>query len=496
MSTAAYATKRTPGRLSHGARVAAIARSMGKPLMPWQQQVVDVATEELPDGSPAYGVVVISVPRQAGKSTLVAPWSFERCIDIEGGLTWYTAQSRLAARDNFTEVLRLLKRSPLGSRCSARLSNGSESVEFANGSAWRLFSPTPDALHGRTNELVVVDEAWAFTGSRGIELEQGIIPGFTTTNGQLVLLSTAGTPDSAWLLSYVERGRAAVRAERNDNVAYFEWAVPADRVDDLATALAAGVEDRTAPVYLAALQEIFDAHPAKGHTLKQRALNSAAETMAPGEFLRAYGNCWTAVAERVVPADAVADCETRTWPKPTRPVALGFDVAIDRRSAAIVAAWRDRPDGLLRFDVIVERTGTSWVAAELLRLQREVSPAAIAHPGAGPGADIADEAARLGVTFTPAAGLATRDYVAACASFLAALVDRRASHLGQAPFLAACSAAAKRTVGDAWCWSRRESAVSIAPLTAATCAAWAFDHQVHVPAPVIRSRVSATRGAR
>ena len=473
---------------------------MGKPLAPWQRLVADVATERLPDGSWAYQVVVITVPRQSGKTTLITPFASHRCLICPDALTWYTAQTRQDARDNFGEAVKLLKRSPLKPpRTKVRLSNGSEGVTFPGGASWRVFAPTPDALHGKANEQVTVDEAWAFDGVRGLALEQAIMPTFTTTGGQLLIVSTAGTAESAWLLSYVERGRAAVAAGRREGIALFEWGVSDDVRDRVEQGLIDGVDNREAPSYLAALDVILDAHPMAhdGGTLNLKALRTAAETMKPGEFLRAYGNAWTGVAERVIPASAVADTTTSTWPKPVVPVALGFDVALDRSSSSIVAAWRDGPDGPLRFDVVNERPGTSWVPARLKALQDARRPVAIAHPGAGPGVDVADEAARLGVTFTPEAGLSTRDYVASCASLLAQLVDRRALHLGHAAFVAAASAAAKRDLGDGgWAWSRRESAASIAPLVAATVAAWAFDHApTPVPTPVVRSSSRTTTRA-
>lgn len=500
-----WATPRTAGRKSHGRAIAAIAASMGRPLAPWQRHVADVSTEQLADGSWAYQVVVITVPRQSGKTTLITPFASERCLTCPDALTWYTAQTRQDARDNFGEAVKLLKRSPLKPpRTKVRLSNGSEGVTYPGGATWRVFAPTPDALHGKANEQVTVDEAWAFDGVRGLALEQAILPTFTTTGGQLVILSTAGTAESAWLLSYVERGRAAVAAGRREGIAFFEWGVSDDLRDQVEQGLIDGDPkqggDRDAPTYLAALDTILDAHPMAhvGGTLNLKALRTAAETMKPGEFLRAYGNCWTGVAERVIPASAVSDTTLppdATWTKPTVPVALAFDVSLDRSSASIVAAWRDRPDAPIRWDVIDDRPGTAWVPKALVDLQARLKPCAIAHPGAGPGVDVADEAARAGVKFTPDTGLTTRDYAAACSSLLAQLVDRRALHLGQASFVAAASAAAKRDLGDGgWAWSRREAAASIAALVATTVAAWAFDHApVPISAPVVRSSTSSTR---
>ena len=64
------ATERTD-RPTKGGEVAKVAEMLGTPLMPHQQLVVDVALEENEDGTPAYQEVVLTVPRQSGKSALV-----------------------------------------------------------------------------------------------------------------------------------------------------------------------------------------------------------------------------------------------------------------------------------------------------------------------------------------------------------------------------------------------------------------------------------------
>src|SRR5690242_21435030 len=84
-----WATPRTPGRRSFGAAVAKVAEALGRPLQPWQRQVVDVGTELVPDPtgrvivdgirhSWAYTTVVVHVQRQAGKTTLLGPKNLHR----------------------------------------------------------------------------------------------------------------------------------------------------------------------------------------------------------------------------------------------------------------------------------------------------------------------------------------------------------------------------------------------------------------------------------
>lgn len=493
-AAAAFATPRTPGRVTHGPAIAVLASAMNRPLMPWQRLVADVATERLDDGSWAYPIVVVTVPRQSGKTTLMTPTWCERCMTSPDALTWHTAQTRADARDSFLEAAKLLARSPLRPpRVTVRRSNGSEGFTFPNGASWRVFAPTEDALHGKANALVGVDEAWAHKGPRGIELEQAILPTFTTTGGQLWIISTAGTAESVWLRGYVERGRAAVAAGRREGLAYFEWALPPAEVGPVT----AGLENRATDEagYLAALERVLAAHPAygfDGSTLRLSALRQAADVMGSGEFLRAYANVWTTSSERVIPATAWDACRVAgPLDRPTGPVALGFDVSLDRGHASIVAAW-DRPDGRRVVDVIEERLGpsSSWLPARLVELAAEHRPVAVTYPAHGPADDVADQAARLGVTLAPERGLTAGTYATACAAALGSILAGTWAHLGGAALDDAAAAAGTRTLADAWAFSRRASAASIAPLGAATSASWALDHpgEAPKPAPVIVAR--------
>lgn len=474
---ALYATPRSPGRRTHGGAIAAVARAMGGELMPWQRQVADVATELLEDGSWAYPIVVVEVQRQAGKTHLVCPMGCERCAVTPDALAWFTAQTRQDARDTFTEgYMARLERSPLGGRIKARRSNGSEGLWFPTGSSFRVFAPTPDAMHGKANHLVVVDEGWAFTGVRGLELEQAILPTFSTTGGQLWIISAAGHAESAWLRSWTDRGRAAVELGRRSGVAYFKWGLAPELRPEVEEGLEAGKADPDSAAFAHALQLVLDAHPAAGHTLNLGALRVAAEAMRPGEFLRAYATVWTELEERVIPAASWAACQAGSWPEPSVPVALGFDVAMDRSDAAVVAAWRDTPGGPIRWDVVEQRTGPAgWVAPLVQELRDRRRVVAIAHNG-GPAADVADQLVRAKVKLDPPLGLTTRDYATACTGTLSAILAGTMEHNGQPALEGAVAAAAKRQLGESWAWGRRESAASIASLVAGTVAGWAFDH--------------------
>ena len=263
-----WATART-GRESHGATVAEVAAVLGIELMPWQRQVLDVALEH-EAGRLAYRDVVVTVPRQSGKSTLTLPLIVWRMLAARSTLV-YGAQSRLAARQKLLDdQLPILGRSRLGKSFTATRATGQEALRSANGSLCRVISSDETAAHGMTLSLGVLDEAWAL----GAEVEQAVRPAMSTKrNGQLWSVSTAGTARSTWWRSKVELGREAVQAGSTSGVAFFEWSAPPEApLEDPAT--------------------LRSCHPALGLTVDEATIRGDIAAMSPTEARRAYLNQW------------------------------------------------------------------------------------------------------------------------------------------------------------------------------------------------------------
>lgn len=463
--------------------------------MPHQQLIADVSSEVMPDGSWAYGVVIVTLQRQGGKTTLFGPVACHRCLTRQDAKVWLTAQTGGDARDTWLEVDKRIHRTPLGQLVVSRRANGTEAMSFPTGSTFRPFPPTEEAMHGKANELVAVDEGWAFSDEDGTALEAAITPTFTTTGGQLWIISAGGTSRSAWLLRHVLAGRAAVEAGVRQGIAYFEYGV----TDDAAAEIAAGLDPTAGePAFDRAIELVLDAHPAAGYTLRRDALISAARGMKPGEFLRAYGNHWTRAGERVIPA-ALWDAGRRdAWPPPAGSrLALGFAASIDQQDSAIVACWRDGAGEPAKLDVIEARPGIDWLVPRLAELVNSWRPAAVCHDSAGPALDVAAALARrftrAGTDDPPSWLLSTntREYAAACSGLLRHITGGQLQHCGQPALDAAVDAAARRLIGDGlWAWSRRTSSGSIAPLEAGTVALWAFDS---APAPAAAPVIVASR---
>jgi hypothetical protein len=335
---------------------------------------------------------------------------------------------------------------------------GSEWVKWKrSGGMVRPFPPTRDGLHGKTSDLVLVDEAWRFDPLAGAAIDQGIIPTQATKpNAQVWKVSTAGDAAAVWWLGTVEAGRAAVKAGRTSGLAFFDWSCP----DDMDP-----TDPKAWPKY----------HPAYGRTIGHDAMAGALDQLGPDGFARAYGNRWVAIASRVIPLDAWRRALEPPAPLPgPGTFALGFDVALDRSDAAIVAAWRDDA-GVAHLEVADYRPAAAWLLERLADLRARYRPRAIAYDQAGPALDVGDAAERADLA---PVGLKAREYAGACSALLEGLsTDPPTVRYRAHPALdAAAASAARRTLGDAWAWGRRQSSASLSTLTAATVALWAYDH--------------------
>lgn len=460
-----FATPRNPARKTTGPAVGVIAGRMGTPFMPWQTLVSNVGNELDSRGHYFYPLVVISIQRQAGKTTLQLANSVHRCLSGPRRKVWMTAQTGQHAGEKFRELSEDFGQSPLKRFATTKRGKGSERMSFVNGSALRPHPPTEDSLHGEQSDLNNVDEGWKFTEPDALALMQAIVPTQTTRKGaQTVIVSTMGTAASTWFHGLCDAGR-----EGAPGMAYFEWGIPdtADPTD---------------------LDMIAEHHPAFGHTVDMDALERAYAQMRknPGEFARAYGNRRTGSRERVIPLTAWESAQTmEPIPEGLR-LSFGAAVNVDGESAAIAVAAL-LPDGRPIVEMVTSKQGTMWVAGTLRKLAGEWQGNQVIVDRYGPSAVIADECDKLTV---PLMDLQARDVALACADFLGRLKSMEENEFGiyvprprmlirPNPALStAADVAATRKFGDGgWMWSRRTSLGSIAELEAATLAVYGALHQ-------------------
>jgi len=353
----------------------------------------------------------------------------------------YTAQSGHHARKKFrNDQLPIVESSRVQSAVERiYLASGMEAIVFKNGSRIEPLPSTASAMHGKTLDLVVIDEA---RFDKTSDREAGALPAMATRpDAQLFIISTAGDVESTFFRQKVEQGRAAVEEGKTTDIAFFEWSAPDDAdLDDPAT--------------------WWEMHPALGYLITEETIRHAQTTLSRDQFAQEYGNRWSAASETLIDPKAWQKIQDRKA-APDGELSFCLDVALDRSRASIAVA-----DKAGRVEVIDSREGVAWVGQRCQQLSRRYRRPIVVD-GYGPAATLLEPLEALGVQLHK---YVLKDVVASVSLFYDAV---HAGTLKVRPNEGLDSAAAgvrKKIIGGAWLWARTDVELDITPLFAATIA--------------------------
>lgn len=461
---------------THGARVAKVARAKGRPLLPWQRLAADVSHEYDPDtGLLRYGTVVVSVPRQAGKTKLEGDVADARCLWTPRQFVRITMQDGKTADEWMREQHFVsLEGSIFDGRYSKSRRAGAHGVYWRHsGSSFTTFPPNRTALHSKQTDLAFIDEAWAHDAEAGREIKQAVRPTMNTRrNAQLWIVSTRGDSRSEYLDEYIARARASLDIP-GTRICFIDYGIPDG----------ANAED---------LEVIAAHHPAIGHTITRQSLEDARDDFVDPDtgrldvaaWARAYGNRGSNARELVFPEGVWTDAGRPTHPIPTR-AGLALDAAPDGSRFALAAGWRDT-------------TGDGWV--EIIDngpIARDTPAAVATFARARHAPIVVDRQAQAALEITDAIArlddppavefIGTAQYGSACVTFHRGIYDGTVHHVNDADLDRAAANAVRRDLGDGgFGWGRKDAAGSIVELVAATIALRAFDLlPAPIPAPFI-----------
>jgi hypothetical protein len=457
-----YATRRNLALRTEGPQVRVVARSLRTPLLPWQSYTADVANERRPDGSYEYQVVIVTVPRQTGKTTLIRANGVHSCL-VCGQDVFYTAQTGKDARARWNDLVKGMRTSPTyAGRIKAKtikvsLRAGAENVEFPTGAGFHAFAPTAESLHGYTPHKVKLDEAFKHSATTGELLMGAIEPAqFTVVDKQLWIVSTAGTAESTFLHDWIDTAMDGA-----PRVALFYW----------------GAREDQSPYDLA---DIAQFHPGVGFQLGDKLITPDDVLAASGkttraEYERAYGNRRTKTSADRIPAD---EWMALSWdsldlvnvqpPATTGRLHLVYDVAQDRQSAGIVAVWRTS-ETHVRIKALYHAPGTAWLADKVQEFWKTLRPGKVRAAGNGPVLDVnSDLAGRV-----PVDVLTEAEFARASMRFLTMVEDRTVDHDGSRQLAECISGLAFRpAVTDGEAISRKASIGDVSLGVAAAIGTW------------------------
>ncbi len=354
-------------RTSLGYEVADFADILGEPLLPWQRWAAIHALELLPGGDFRFGVILIVVARQNGKSHLKRVVSLWRMYMQPRSRILGVAQEVRLAREQWRYAQDAIHGSPAlqAEWGGARNVNGDEAFWLANGSAYKIGAANRKAGRGSSNDEVNIDElreqhswdAWSALSKTTM----------ARRNSQIWCMSNAGDDQSVVL----NQLRDSALAGRDPSIGIFEWSAP-DGCE---------LDDTTAWT---------QANPGLGHTVSESAIRTALATDPPDVFRTEV------LCQRVEHLDSAIDITA--WDACADPagtldgmrdrIALCFDAAPDGKHATLAAA-AIRPDGRARVEIVAAWRSTDAARADLPALLDKIRPAALAWYPAGPAAALA-----------------------------------------------------------------------------------------------------------
>ena len=439
-----WATRRRPERPTVGGRVAEVARLLGREFMPWQRYVADVAGEIDPGtGLPCYRDVILSVPRQSGKTLLMWAVSADRCIAAWPGgarqtVAW-TAQTGSDGRKKWTKDLLPMTRESALSAAVSKITEGmgNEAVEWLSESTINLLSTKTGSGHSLSVDLAMVDELWNDHDERR---DQALRPAMSTKSaGQMWSVSTMGNAASTAWNRKRDLGRSSVDDDVDSGVCYFEWSSTEDGWDP------------TDPGSWASFM------PALGHTITEDVVVADLRVMEPDEAKRAYGNITLTIGgDRLIPPELWRRVSHRAV-EVGEGRGFGLAVTEDRSMAAIAVADADG-----NVELVEHRPGTKWVVDRCDELTDRWG-GTVAVDASGPAGSLA---AKLKAPLE----VKGNGYVRACQAFYDGIVEATIGVRSDPALDAAAGGVVRKNVGDSFVWSRKSSTADVSPLEAATLA--------------------------
>lgn len=458
-----------------GVEAVELAASAGLVLDPWQRFVLEQALGERADGKWAAFEVGLVVGRQNGKGSILEALELAGLYLFGEQLILHSAHEFKTAQESFSRILNLIENSDSLRRRVKRVrtSHGEEGIELTTGQRLRFVARSTGSGRGFTADRILLDEAFNLPES-AIE---ALLPTMSARpNPQVWYTSSAPDKDLAPCDALARVRRRGLQGGA-DGLAYFEWSIrPHDEF------CRPGCADHDDP---SSVRSWLKANPGAGIRISVEHMAREFASMGAVGFQRERLGVGNYPAE----ADAWQVISSDAWDALTDPasqagevVAFAADVTPDRNWGAISVAGR-REDGSLHVEVVDHHPRTSWMVGRLLELSDRWKTCAIVIDPTGQAGSLIAPLEEVGVEVVKPTA---REMGQACGQFYEAAVDARTlRHLGQPALATALAGAQRRPLGDAWAWSRKDSSVDIAPLVAATLAAWGHATRAHLMGPFL-----------
>lgn len=426
-------------------------RKLGIRFDPWQDDAGKVILSKLADGTYATSVggVVLSIPRQVGKTFLFGAASFALCMSTPGLTVVWTAHHTATANETFASMQGFARRKKVAPYVSNVLIDDM-TVKFRNGS--RVMFGARERGFGRGFSdvgVLVFDEAQILT-DRAID---DMVPATNAAPNPLLLFSgTPPKPSDPGEVFTAKRAKAL--AGDSAGMAYIEFSADEDA-------------DPDDP------KQWTKANPSYPRRTPATAIARMRENLTDDSFMREALGVWDTTKTNAV-------IDSQSWKLCADPASmaierltLAVDVAPDRSAASVSLAGK-RADELWHVELDEHRQGADWVPVWLeQRCERNKVHAVVMDDRCGlveeRNGRYYVEGTNIVVTLATADG---KDMAIACAKFFDTVMGERLRHTDQPQVNVALSVARKRPLAGGWAWNRKNATSDITPIVSETLALW------------------------
>ncbi len=414
---------------------------MGVALDPWQDQVGSLILAKRDDGWLASTIdgVGLSLPRQVGKTYLIASLTFALCINTPGLLVIWTAQHSGTSDETFLALQGFAKRAKVAPHVQqVYTGSGDEEVRFHNRS--RILFGAREHGFGRGIpgvDMLIFDEAQILSDKA---MSNMLATMNTSRLGLHLYMGTPPKPEDAGKSEVFTRMRTQAYAGTLDNGGWVEFGADPG----------ASPDDR---------KQWAKANPSYPHRTPVQSFQRLRSKLTEGDFLREGLGIWdevntepSVISREQWTARGVAKAPSEGVPS------YGVKFSPDGSTVALSAA-RKTPEGTIHVELIERRSmssGTAWLVEWLTERWRQAAQIVVdgkAHAGNLVNALRAAGVAST-VILTP-----TTEQVTAAHSMLEDAVKAKTltvlGHPGQDTLVDSVAHSARREIGKTGGWGFR-----------------------------------------
>lgn len=432
------------------------ALAMGLPFDRWQDGIARLALAKREDGLYAAGIggVVLSIPRQVGKTYLIAAIVFALCTLFPNLTVIWTAHRTRTHNETFKKMQGMSRKPKIMPYIeNVRAANGEQEITFTNGS--RILFGARESGFGRgfdEVDILVLDEAQILTE----DAMSDMVPATNAApNGLVFMMGTPPRPkDPGEVFTNVRQ--AALKGDAD--TLYVEFSADPD----------ASLEDRS---------QLAKANPSYPHRTSDSAIQRMRKLLGSDESFKreAYG-IWdeAALNKKAISAKAWDERKVEPANVPREGVRVySVRFTVDGSAVALAAALRPK-DGPVHVEGIKLASmgdGTRWLVDWLL--ERHADAAQIVLDGKAGVGYLVNALREGGVPKSVIITMSTDQVTSAHSMFESAIISRELTHRGQKELDDEAKSALKRKIGatGGFGWAPPEGG-SVALLDAVTMAHW------------------------